>query len=134
MTKLSVTIGLILIILGILTFIMTGAASATALIPSFFGIVFVGLGIWGQRDETIRKHAIHAALLLSILGVGGSIGGLLAMIKAIGGTMPVRPEAAIAQSIMALICVFFIAAAARSFFDARKSPQTNATFENGGNT
>lgn len=123
MSKLSTTVGILLILLGILSYILTGAASATALIPAFFGIVFVGLGLWGQKNEAMTKHAMHAALLLAILGIGGSFGGLLSMIKAIGGTMPERPEAAIAQAIMALICIFFVVAGVRSFIEARKSPK-----------
>lgn len=131
MPKLSITIGILLILLGILSYVLTGAASATALIPSFFGIVFVGLGLWGQNKESMRKHAMHAALLLAILGVGGSFGGLLEMIKMIGGATPQRPEASIAQGIMALICIFFIIAGVRSFIEARKSPNPDTTFEDG---
>ncbi|MEX2346105.1 MAG: hypothetical protein WD604_10850 [Balneolaceae bacterium] len=131
MPKLSINVGIILILLGILSYWLTGAASATALIPAFFGVVFAGLGFWAKKQESMRKHAMHAALLLAILGLGGSFGGLLDMIGAIDGAMPERPEAAIAQSLMALICIFFIIAGVRSFIEARKSAKADTTFENG---
>jgi hypothetical protein len=130
--KLSTTTGILLIILGILSYVLTGAASPTALIPAFFGIVFVGLGLLGSKKESMRKHAMHAALLLAILGIGGSFGGLMGMIGAIGGEMPERPAAAIGQSIMALICIFFLIAGIRSFIDARKKPKADTNFENEG--
>lgn len=123
MTKLSITTGIILIALGILSYILTGAASATALIPSFFGIAFAGLGFLGNKSESMKKHSMHAALLLAILGLGGSFGGLISMIGAIGGEMPERPAAAIGQAIMAVVCIVFLVAGVKSFIDARKNKE-----------
>ncbi len=120
MPKLSISVGIILIVLGLTSYVATGAASATALIPSFFGIVFALLGLLGQKSEGMRKHAMHAALLLAILGLGGSFGGLISMIGAIGGEMPDRPAAAIGQSFMAVVCIAFLAAGIKSFINARK--------------
>ena len=123
MSKLSVTVGILMIILGAGSFILTGAASATALIPAFFGIAFVGLGILGIKKESMRKHVMHAALLLAILGIGGSFGGLINVLGVLGGNELERPNAAYAQAIMAIICIYFVIAGVRSFIDARKSSQ-----------
>jgi len=112
-----------MIILGAGSFILTGAASATALIPAFFGIAFVGLGILGIKKESMRKHVMHAALLLAILGIGGSFGGLINVLGVLGGNELERPNAAYAQAIMAIICIYFVIAGVRSFIDARKSSQ-----------
>jgi len=112
-----------MIILGAGSFILTGAASATALIPAFFGIAFVGLGILGIKKESMRKHVMHAALLLAILGIGGSFGGLINVLGVLGGNELERPNAAYAQAIMAIICFYFVIAGVRSFIDARKSSQ-----------
>jgi hypothetical protein len=120
MPKLSINIGIILIILGMVFYIISGGVSITALIPAFFGVAFGGLGILAKRSESMRKHAMHAALLLAILGLGGSFGGLTAMIGALGGTTPERPQAAISQSIMAVLCIIFLVAGIKSFIDARK--------------
>jgi len=122
MPKLTTNIGLILILLGVVTYFASGAASATALIPAFFGIAFVALGWLGGKKESMRKHAMHAALLLAILGLGGSFGGLLQVIGQVGGGVLERPAAAYAQAIMAIICIFFVAAGVKSFIDARKNP------------
>lgn len=116
-----------MIILGIGSFILTGAASATALIPAFFGIAFIVLGAIGINKESMRKHVMHAALLLAILGVGGSFGGLISVLGVLGGSELERPAAAYAQAIMAIICIFFIVSGVRSFIDARKERNAEAT-------
>jgi peptidoglycan/LPS O-acetylase OafA/YrhL len=131
--KLTINIGVLLIILGILSYILTGATSATALIPSFFGLAFIGLGALGKKNESMRKHAMHAALLLAILGLGGSFGGLMNLFGMIGGETPERMAASIGQALMALICIFFIVAGVKSFIDARKKPAADTTFEDGAN-
>jgi hypothetical protein len=119
-SKLSTSIGILMILLGVISYVVTGAASVTALIPAFFGIVFAGLGVLGTRKESMRKHAMHAALLLAILGLGGSFGGLISVIGVLGGGTLERPAAAYAQAVMALICIFFIVMGIRSFIEARK--------------
>lgn len=132
MSKLSIYIGIILILLGVISYIVTGAASATALIPSFFGIVFAGLGILGTKKESMRKHSMHAALLLAILGLGGSFTGLMNVFAVLGGAELERPAAAYGQAIMALVCIFFIVAGIRSFIEARKKPKADTQFEDEG--
>lgn len=124
--KLSINIGILLTLLGILSYIVTDFASFTALIPSFFGIMFALLGFLGNRSEKMRKHAMHAALLLALLGLGGSFSGLIAIIGALFGTMPERMSAAVSQAIMAVLCIFFLIAGIKSFIDARKSRKETA--------
>jgi len=122
MPKLSINLGIILIIVGIISYIATEAVSVTALIPAFFGAVFGGLGMLANRNESMRKHAMHAALLLAILGLGGSFGGLTAIIGLIfGGEAPERMSAAISQAIMAVLCIIFLVLGIKSFIDARKA-------------
>lgn len=132
MSKLSTTIGILLIILGIASYVLTGAASVTALIPAFFGIAFVGLGILGTKKESMRKHVMHAALLLAILGIGGSFGGLINVFSVLGGAELERPAASIAQAIMAIVCIFFVVAGVQSFIAARKERTADTTFEDEG--
>lgn len=130
MAKLSISVGILLIILGIGSFALTGAASATALIPAFFGIAFIALGVIGINKETVRKHVMHAALLLAILGLGGSFGGLTKVFGVLGGNELTRPSASYAQAAMALICIYFVIAGIQSFIDARKVSNTESDAQN----
>lgn len=119
--KLAISIGIIMILMGGIAYVASGAASITALIPAFFGVAFGGLGMLAKRSEAMRKHAMHAALLLALLGLGGSFGGLMALFGMIGGETPERLNAVIAQAVMAVLCIFFLVAGIRSFIDARKA-------------
>ncbi|MEX2573507.1 MAG: hypothetical protein WD317_04385 [Balneolaceae bacterium] len=122
MPKTSKVIGLILILLGLVSFFGTGSEHFTALIPSFFGLVFYGLGYLADRQEDMRKHAMHAALLNALFGIFGTIGGLAAVFRAIGGRPLENPPAAYAQAFMAILCIYFIITGVKSFIDARKNP------------
>jgi hypothetical protein len=111
--------GVALVVLGIGGYIVSGAASITALIPAFIGALFVLLGLLG-RKENLRKHVMHAAILLALLALGGTFGGITKLLAWLGGTPPERPMAVVAQAITALLCVLLIGGGIRSFLAARK--------------
>ena len=60
-------VGIVLMIIGLGSYWLTGRTSITALIPAFFGVVFVLLA-YVARNEAARKHAMHAAVALGLLG------------------------------------------------------------------
>lgn len=133
MPKISKIIGIILILLGLVSYFGTGGVSFTALIPAFFGLIFFGLGYLAEKSETMRKHSMHAALLLAIFGIAGTFGGLMNVFGALGGQAIDNPAAAYAQAFMAILCIFFIILGVKSFIKARKSPQQAMTSEETGN-
>ena len=91
----------------------------TALIPSGFGIIIGILGILSKK-ENIRKHMIHGALLVALLGLIGSFSGLLKTFDLLRNITVERPTAAIAQAIMALICLVYLIAGVHSFISVRR--------------
>lgn len=119
MPQRAIILGVILALLGVVGYIMSGAASWTALIPSLFGVLFIGAGAMG-RNEKLRKHAMHGAAALSLIGILGSFSGLMKLFTMIGGGEVERPAAVMAQSVMAVLCLFFLILSIRSFVDARK--------------
>ena len=123
MPKLSSGLGSLLIILGILAYLGTGGASVTALIPSFFGVVFVILGLVARSGEQARKHSMHVAAALSLLGLFGSFGGIIEVFQSLGGTQLENPMASYAQAIMAICLLVFLVLAIKSFRDARKAAE-----------
>jgi hypothetical protein len=84
-----------------------------------FGIVFILFGLLG-RKETLRKHMMHAAAVLALLGFAGSVSGLGKLFSMLGGADIARPLAVIMQSAMALLTLAFIILAIKSFIDARR--------------
>jgi hypothetical protein len=100
--------------------VATGAHSVTALIPSFLGIVLGVLGVLAFKD-TLRKHVMHLAALLAMLGVfAGAFMGLPKLVSMLRGVELERPAAAIEQSIMALVCAVFVGLCINSFVQARR--------------
>lgn len=109
-------IGFLLVVLGLVGYLATGRASVTALIPAFFGAVFLILAIAARR-ESARKHLMHAAVALALLGALGGLGRIIPAISA--GTLG-RP-AVLAQIAMTVILLVYVALGVRSFIEARKA-------------
>jgi hypothetical protein len=118
MAKTTIGFGGVLILLGLGGYLATGAQSLTALIPAAVGLVLIVLGLVARHPRR-RMHAMHGAALAALVGFAGSVGGVGQVVKMLGGESVKRPEAAIARSIMAVLCLAFVALAVRSFVAAR---------------
>jgi hypothetical protein len=118
MASTTIIVGIALIIVGLAGYFLTGGVSKTALIPAAFGLVIALAGLLA-RDERRRKHAMHAAVAIALLGFLGSVRGLLRIGDVLDGTA-VRPAAVVSQSIMAVLTGIYVVLAIRSFVNARK--------------
>jgi hypothetical protein len=121
MPRQATVFGLLLIVLGIVGYAATGAESITALIPAFFGIVMFLLGRIAVK-ESARKTTMHIAAVWALLGLLGTVQGLISLGQMLTGSEIPRPAAAISQSIMAILCLIFIVMAVNSFLAARRAP------------
>jgi hypothetical protein len=117
MANTAVAFGAVLIVLGVAGYFGTDMVSLTALIPAVFGLVLLILGVIA-RDPNKRKLAMHIAATAAVAGFAGSVSGLL---KVLTGNLGERPNAAIAQAVMAILMLIFIALCVRSFISARRS-------------
>ena len=113
----TIALGVALIVLGLAGYSLSGAVSLTALIPAAFGLLFVLAGVLA-RDDRRRMHAMHAAVVLALLGFLGSARGLLRIGDVFHATSA-RPAAIVAQSLMAVLMLVYIVIAVRSFIQAR---------------
>jgi hypothetical protein len=119
MTLTAVYFGGLLIIIGIAGYlygISTGHASLTALIPAAFGIAIGVLGFIGRLKANLRKHLMHVAVVLGLLGFLLPAGRLLSNLGAISFS-----AAVISQASMALVCLIFVILSIRSFILARQT-------------
>ncbi len=119
MPKITLIFSVLYIALGLAAFSLTGAVHKTALIPAYFGIVLLVLGLLGQK-ENLRKHLMHAALLVGLLALLGTARSLLKLPSAFDGTAE-RPFAIYAQAATAVLSIAFLALGIRSFIQARRS-------------
>lgn len=120
MIRLTINLGISLMIIGIAAYFMSRAASVTALIPAFFGLPIFLLGLLA-RNEKWHRYAMHSAVLLAFLGFLGSVMGVPKLFILIQGGEVARPLAAIIQSVMAFLCTIFIILGIKSFIDARRA-------------
>lgn len=118
MPSTAIACGVLLILIGILGYangVMTDHASPTALIPVAFGALLVILGAVARSRDHLRKHMMHAAIIVALVGFLASAGRLLMKFSDI-----TYNAAVVSQVTMALVCLLFVVLAVRSFIDARK--------------
>lgn len=120
MRKNTTILGLLLIILGLLSYFGTGQSSITALIPAFFGVVFTTLAGFSVVEK-IHKHMMHAAVAVAMLGAIGSARGISGFIDIVTGVGTERPLAIYAQVVMLILCLGYVFLSFRSFRQARKN-------------
>ena len=114
----SIIVGAILVLIGVSGYlygVSGGRASVTALIPAFFGIVMILLGIVSQMKETLRPHLMHAAVLIALLGFILTAGRLAMKISTIE-----MSAAVLSQTAMAIVCLVFVILGIMSFVKARQ--------------
>jgi hypothetical protein len=119
MAKLTIVLANILILMGIGGYVASGMVSMTALIPAFIGVPLEVLG-WLALSESRRKHAMHGAVVLALIGFLGSVPGLLRVGSLLAGEAE-RPMAVGMQSAMAVLLAIYIALCVRSFIAARRA-------------
>jgi hypothetical protein len=116
MPSLTRAIGFLLILLGVIGYVATGGASITALIPAMVGAVFLILALVARSAEA-RKHAMHVAVAIALLGVLGTVPRIMPAVAA----GDIQRPAVIAQIVMAVLLLIYVLFGVKSFIDARRS-------------
>ncbi|HUE87411.1 MAG TPA: hypothetical protein VMO26_15155 [Vicinamibacterales bacterium] len=109
-------VGFLLVLLGVVSYIGTGGASITALIPAFVGAIFLLLALIARNPAT-RKHVMHAAVAIALLAVAGGVPRIITAVNAGDLTRP----AVLAQIAMAVILAAYVVLGVKSFIDARRA-------------
>ena len=125
MAKTSTSFGYVLIMLGLIGFVATGHVHPTALIPVWFGLALVVLGMLA-RTEDARKRMLwmHIAVTVGLVGfLFQAVMASMAWVKADGGPLA-RPQATEEQAAMAVACLIFVVMCIRSFIAARRGRNT----------
>lgn len=94
--------------------------SITALIPAFVGFPLLILGTLGLQPGW-RKHAMHGAVLLALLGTVGGLGRGLPKLSAAFAAEnygAIRPT--VFSLLMGVICLVLLVLSIRSFIAARR--------------
>lgn len=120
MPVLTLWTGGVLTVAGVVAYVITSAASVTALIPAFVGVALIIAAVVAMRWDGARMHAIHAALVVALLAALGSLRNVAAIGDAIDGSAE-RPAAIWVSLIMFVVLVAYLVAGIRSFIAARRA-------------
>ena len=116
MAPVTIVFGVLLILVGVVPYLIH-PVSKTALIPAAVGVLLAALGGVAMNPGA-RKHAMHVAVMVGLLGFLAAAGRLVSTI-ARGGTP--SGLAGISLGLMALLCGIFVVLCVRSFIAARRN-------------
>jgi hypothetical protein len=116
----AIGLGIILVVMGVGGYVGADPdhKSMTALIPTWFGLAFLILGLLALKDQ-YRKHAMHLAAALGVLGVIG--GAMRPASKLVNGESLQMTTPTILQLSMMILCAVFVGLCVRSFIAARRA-------------
>lgn len=118
----AILIGVMLIALGPIGYFPTDSRSATAWIPAAFGLLILVMGmVASSGGEKARKHAMHAAAGIALLGLIGAAGRAIPAATKLGTDDAPTTLALTMQTAMGAFCLIFLILAVRSFVQARRS-------------
>lgn len=121
MAKLTVVFGILLVLVGIAGFVLTGSAHPTALIPAAFGLLLALFGTLANTENAKKRMLwMHIAVTIGLLGFLFTTPGLIGVLRMAQGIAVKRPAAAQEQTVMWVLCGIFVALCVRSFIAARR--------------
>lgn len=114
MGPIAIAFGLLLTLLGGGFYVYGDMQHITALIPAFFGLPLIVLGVVALNDK-FRMHAMHGAALLGLIGFGMPAFMVIKGLAAGDAFGVAKGE----QTAMSVLCAVFLALCVKSFIDAR---------------
>lgn len=103
MSRIAIGIGIMLLVLGLSSYLLTSAASVTALIPVPIGVILAFLGFLIQRGIA-SQYALYGIIGMSLLGALGTLRAVPGFIALLTGNPPDNLVGVIGQMIMLLLC------------------------------
>ena len=122
MANVTLRIAVILIFLGVIFFVITGAHVFPPLIPAVFGVVLLLLGLLARSDDAKRRMIImHIAVTVGLIGfLVPAIRGGGFLIAWYGHGIPFIMREVQEQLLMAFICLVYVVLCVRSFIAVRR--------------
>lgn len=122
MHKLTITFGVLLIVLGVACYVATGNKYPTSLIPASFGVVLAVLGLLANTEDAKRRMLwMHLAVTVGLLGFLATIPAIFQTIRLSRGAVYPHPVAVEEKAAMSLLCLLFVSFCVRSFIQARRA-------------
>ncbi len=120
MVRMTRVFGIVLVVLGVVYFVLTGSQYPTPLIPAVFGVLLFVCGLLANTPDTKRRMLwMHIAVTIGLFDFlfPGFRGGM-ALARSVTLT-EVQRTAAQEEIAMAVICAVFTALCVRNFIATR---------------
>ena len=122
MAKITVLFGIVLILLGGMSYILTGHKFPTSLIPAAFGILLVTFGSMAETPDTKRRMIfMHIAVTVGLLGFLATAPALFQLVELFKGKLFPYPAAIEEKAAMSVLLLIYVLLCVRSFITARRA-------------
>lgn len=123
MAKLTICFGIVLTLLGLFGFVITGHHAPTALIPAYVGLILIILGFLANTEDAKKRMLnMHIAVTIGLLGFLGTAKSVVDYIEmTFNGRQFPHPAAVQEKAGMAVLLLFFVLLCVRSFISARRA-------------
>ncbi len=121
MPAFTILFGVALMAVGIGTYAASEDKPSALLLPIIFGLVALGLGVGSVVKQDLRKHLMHAAVLLATLGVLIPVIQLVMHVVAMWQEERDRSLTLLAVLVTVAFSGAYVFAAVQSFRAARRS-------------
>ena len=122
MAKLTILFGVLLIVLGGVSFVLTGQKFPTSLIPVAFGILLIIFGALANTPDSRRRMLfMHIAVTVGLLGFLATSPALFQAFQLFKGKLFPYPAAVEEKAAMSGLMLIYVLLCVRSFLAARRS-------------
>ena len=121
MAKITISLGILLILTAAVGFVATGSSHPTSLIPAAIGLLFILFGALANSDNPKKRMLwMHVAVTVALLMFLGTIPADIEVIRLSRGAYFAHPIAVEENAAMSLLCLLFVLLCVRSFIAARR--------------
>ena len=122
MARLTIFFGIVLILLGLLSFMNTGHQHPTSLIPSAIGLILAVCGALARTTDLKRRGlAMHIAATVGLLGFLGTAKSIADYIRMEGGMQVKSVIATEEKAATAALLLVFTIFCVRNFVQVRRA-------------
>ena len=122
MAKVTVLFGVVLIVLGGASYMLTGHQYPTSLIPAAFGILLVTFGSMAESPNPKRRMLfMHIAVTVGLLGFLATAPALVQVVELFKGKLFPYPAAIEEKAAMSVLLLIYVVFCVRSFIAARRA-------------
>ena len=122
MAKLTIALGILLLLLAVAGFIATGSSHPTALIPAGVGVLFCLFGALAASPEPRKRMLwMHISVTVALLMFLGTVAADMDVIRLSRGVAFPHPIAIEEKAATSLLCLLYVLLSIRSFIEARRN-------------